>query len=406
MKSEEFSRIAVRVAAILLICTVFLFSPRADAAQTWEQIGEHIRATLDEAVQTYRAGDVDGAKKKVNDAYYAIYEKDGLEMTVRRTISAKDVGLTEYYFNQMKRVMIDGGTPEAAEAEAAKVMEIVDKDVALLMHKGTEQGGWASFWAAFLILIREGVEAILVLVAIIAYLARAGRPEYLNTVYNWAIAAVVASFASAYLFSTALDSAASGASREIIEGATALFAVAVLLATSAWMGSKADAAEWKKYIDGLVNTTISTGKMRALGLAAFLAVYREGAEVILFYQALFNNAFGDVDMIWLGFATGCAVLAILFFLIQHGALRIPLRPFFLVTSALMFLLAVAFTGSGIEELQEGEVISMTRIEGFPTIDVLGIYPTYETLIPQVILILIAVVMVLYKKRQSAGGTAA
>ena len=406
MKSEEFSRIARRVAAILLICTVFLFSPRADAAQTWEQIGEHIRMTLSEAVETYRAGDVDGAKKKVNDAYYAIYEKDGLEMTIRRTISAKDVGLTEYYFNQMKRVMIDGGTPEAAQAEADKVMEIVDKDVALLMHKGTEQGGWASFWAAFLILIREGVEAILVLVAIIAYLARAGRPEYLNTVYNWAIAAVVASFASAYLFSTALDSAASGASREIIEGATALFAVVVLLATSAWMGSKADAAEWKKYIEGMVNTTISTGKMRALGLAAFLAVYREGAEVILFYQALFNNAFGDVDMIWLGFAAGCAVLAILFFLIQHGALRIPLRPFFLVTSALMFLLAVTFTGSGIEELQEGEVISMTRIEGFPTIDVLGIYPTYETLIPQVILIAIAVVMVLYKKRQSTGGMTA
>ncbi len=389
---------------VWLVGVLLLFSPQVDAAQTWEQIGEHIRSTLSEAVQIYRAGDVDGAKKKVNDAYYAIYEKDGLEMTIRRTISAKDVGLTEYHFNQMKRVMIDGGTPEAAQAEADKVMEIIDRDVALLMHKGTEQGGWASFWAAFLILIREGVEAILVLVAIIAYLARAGRPEYLSTVYNWAIAAVAASFASAYLFSTALDGAASGASREIIEGATALFAVVVLLATSAWMGGKADAAEWKKYIEGMVNTTISTGKMRALGLAAFLAVYREGAEVILFYQALFNNAFGDVDMIWLGFATGCAVLAILFFLIQHGALRIPLRPFFLVTSALMFLLAVTFTGSGIEELQEGEVISMTRIEGFPTIDVLGIYPTYETLIPQLILIAIAVIMVLYKKRQSAGGS--
>ncbi len=390
---------------VWLIGAMFLNPSLGSAAQTWEQIGEHIRMTLAEAVETYRAGDVDGAKKKVNDAYYAIYEKDGLEMTIRRTISAKDVGLTEYYFNQMKRTMINGEPPEAAQAEADKVMEIVDKDVALLMHKGTEQGGWASFWAAFLILLREGVEAILVLVAIIAYLARAGRPEYLNTVYNWAIAAVVASFASAYLFSTALDSAASGASREIIEGATALFAVVVLLATSAWMGGKADAAEWKKYIEGMVNTTISTGKMRALGLAAFLAVYREGAEVILFYQALFNNAFGDVDMIWLGFAAGCAVLAILFFLIQHGALRISLRPFFLVTSALMFLLAVTFTGSGIEELQEAEVVSMTRIEGFPTIDVLGIYPTYETLIPQLLLIVVAAAAVFYKKSQATGGNA-
>ena len=105
-------------------------------------------------------------------------------------------------------------------------------------------------------------------------------------------------------------------------------------------------------------------------------------------------------LIWFGFAAGCAVLAILFFLIQHGALRIPLRPFFIVTSALMFLLAVSFTGSGIEELQEGEVISMTRIEGFPTIDVLGIYPTYETLIPQLLLIVCAVLLFMYKSRKT------
>ena len=385
-------------------CVLMLAPSCADAAQTWEQIGEHIRVTLNEAVEIYRAGDVDLAKKTVNDAYYAIYEKDGLEMTIRRTISAKDVGMTEYYFNCMKRVMIDGGTPEAAKAEADKVMEMIDKDVALLMNKGTEQGGWASFWAAFLILIREGMEAILVLVAIIAYLSRAGRSEYLNTVYNWAIAAIAASFLSAYIFSTVLDSASSGAGREIIEGATALFAVVVLLATSAWMGSKADAAKWKSYIDGLVSKTISSGKMRALGLAAFLAVYREGAEVILFYQALFNNAFGDVDMIWFGFAAGCAVLAVLFFLIQHGALRIPLRPFFIITGTLMFLLAVSFTGSGIEELQEGGVVSMTRIEGFPTIDILGIYPTYETLIPQLLLIAGAVIWVLYNSRKT-GATA-
>lgn len=394
----------MRIFSNLLIALVVFFMPLStEAAQTWEEIGAHIGKTLDEAVELYEKGETDLAKKKVNDAYYAIYEKDGLEMTIRRTISAKDVGLTEYYFNQMKRTMINQNPPEATRAEAKKIMEIINSDVALLMNKGAVQGGWASFWAAFLILLREGVEAMLVLVAIIAYLARAGRPEYLSTVYNWAIAAVIASFISAYLFSTAIDSAASGASREIIEGATALFAVVVLLATSAWMGKKADATEWKKYIEGMVNKTISTGKMRALGLAAFLAVYREGAEVILFYQALFNNAFGDVDMIWLGFAAGCAVLAVLFFLIQHGALKIPLRPFFIVTSALMFLLAVTFLGSGIEELQEGEVVSMTRIEGFPTIDVLGVYPTYETLLPQLLLIVVAVVF--YKKSQASGGNA-
>ena len=85
-----------KILLAVFACVLMLAPSCADAAQTWEQIGEHICVTLNEAVEIYRAGDVDLAKKTVNDAYYAIYEKDGLEMTIRRTISAKDVGMTEY----------------------------------------------------------------------------------------------------------------------------------------------------------------------------------------------------------------------------------------------------------------------------------------------------------------------
>lgn len=391
------------------LLAIFCFAPvsPALAAQTWEQVGEHIHQTTAEAMALYEAGDVAGAKKKINDVYYAIYEKDGLEMAVRNTVAAKNANLTEYQFNKLKKAMIEGKSVQEVKAEADKVLEMIDFDIATLSRSGGPSGGWASFWPAFVILLREGVEAILVLVAIIAYLGRAGHEKYLSTVYNWAIAGIVASFATAYICSVLLDSAETGASREAIEGFTALAAVVVLLSTSAWMGSKAQGDAWKKYIEGMVGSTISTGKLRALGFAAFLAVYREGAEVVLFYQALFNNASGDIEMIWLGFAAGCAVLALLFFLMQTGALRIPLRPFFLATSALMFLLAVSFTGGGIEALQEAEMVSMTLVEGFPvpTIDLLGIYPTYESLIPQLILVIAAVVAVLYK-RQSGKASAA
>ena len=147
----------------------------------------------------------------------------------------------------------------------------------------------------------------------------------------------------------------------------------------------------KRYIGGMVKMSLSSGKLRALGFAAFLAVYREGAEVILFYQALFNNASGDIDMIWLGFLAACVVLAIIFFLMQRGAFKIPIAPFFMVTSIFMFVLAVTFTGGGLKELQEAGVVPTTVIESLPipSIDVLGLYPTYETVLPQVALILAA-----------------
>jgi len=213
---------------------------------------------------------------------------------------------------------------------------------------------------------------------------------------------VVASFGAAYLFSSMTAQSTAGHGRELIEGMTALFAVAVLLGTSAWMGSKASAQSWNEYIKNMVNTSLSEGKTRALGMAAFLAVFREGAEVILFYQALFNNAAGDIDMIWLGFAAGCLVLAVLFFLIQTGSLMIPIGPFFRITSVLMFLLAVTFLGGGINELQEASLLPITVIEAFPapSIDLLGLYPTYETLLPQIML-LIGGAVAFHTKSQAA-----
>lgn len=214
------------------------------------------------------------------------------------------------------------------KAEKDQLLSMMKSDISTLDSKGGGGGRWASFWPAFLILLREGMEAILIIVAIMAYLAKSGNKKYLNTVYNNSIAAVIASFASAYVFSVVLDTFTVGASRELIEGLTALFAVFVLLYMSFWMGSRAKASAWKQYLETMIHTTITTGRARSLGLAAFLAVYREGAEVILFYQALFNGASGDTDMIWFGFLAGALVLAVIFVFIQLGLFKIPLRAFY------------------------------------------------------------------------------
>jgi len=391
---------------LVFLATLLLFLPAipADAAQTWQQIHDRIGVQMDQVYEIYKTGNAEGAKDAVNDIYYGIYEKDGLESAVRSGISSKSANLTEYQFYTLKKVIRAGAPQAEVEAEGAKLLDMIQAEVTTLETKGVESGGWAMFLQAFLILLREGIEAILVLVGIIAYLGRAGHEKELSTVYNWAIAGIIMSFVTAYLFVEVLDNTTTtGSGREIIEGCTALFAVLVLLGTSAWMGGKSNAKAWKSYIDKQVKLTLSTGKSRALGAAVFLAVYREGAEVILFYQALFNNAVGDVDMIWAGFVTACLALALIFFLMQRGALRIPIGPFFKVTSAFMFILAVTFLGGGLKELQEADVISTSVIEAVPvpSIDLLGLYPTYETIVPQILLILAAVAMVSYKKRSAA-----
>ena len=377
---------------------LLLAAPLTEAAPKWQEVADRIAQTVDQAVTVYEGGDYEGARDLVNAAYYGIYEKEGLESVMRSSVSAKETSLTEYQFYKIKKSMKNGESMDVVKQEAEKLKSMVNDNVKAL-ENAHGSSGWAAFLPAYLILLREGLEAILVLVAIIAYLRRSGNEKHLGAVYNFSIAAVIASFISAYLFATILDNTTGGMSREVLEGATALFAVVVLLLTSAWLGGKASKDNWKQYIDGLVQESITHGAARALGMAAFLAVYREGAEVILFYQALFNNAAADVTMIWAGFGAGCVTLAVIFYGMQHGILKIPLRPFFLFTSILMFLLAVTFVGGGVEELQEGGVIGITRFEGWPTFDLLGIFPTAETLGAQLLVLLLGVGMVIYAKKR-------
>jgi high-affinity iron transporter len=188
----------------------------------------------------------------------------------------------------------------------------------------------------------------------------------------------------------AITSTAGGRNQEIIEGATMLLAVAVLFYVSNWMVSKSEAEAWSSYIEGKVQNSISSGSMFSLAFAAFLAVFREGAETILFYQALLAGNRDYINMIWLGLGIGSVALVIVYILIRVLSIRLPLKPFFLGTSVLLFVMSVAFTGSGIKELQEGGVIPVTLLPFNFTVDILGIYPTLQTLIPQALLLALTV----------------
>jgi len=266
--------------------------------------------------------------------------------------------------------------------------------------------GWGAFLQSLLIILREGFEAILVIGAIVAFLIKTGHHERLRSIWFGTGLALVASAITAVIFATALR--ALPASREIIEGVTMLLAVAVLFSVSYWLISKVEAAKWQQFIREKVSAALQHGGGTALALVAFLAVYREGAETALFYQALFTEG-GNFLPLTLGILVGGAILAVIFVLFHRYGVRIPLRPFFAVTSALLYYLAFVFMGKGIRELQEGNVVSITPVPGLPHVEAMGIYPTVETLGAQLVLVLLfafALLKTFWPKRSVALPTVA
>ena len=198
---------------------------------------------------------------------------------------------------------------------------------------------------------------------------------------------------------------ANSASQEIIEGVTALTAVAVLYYVSNWMLSKSESDAWTNYIKSKTESSAETGSTMALAFTAFLAVFREGAEVVLFFQPMLKDE--NIGMVWAGLIVGFIALIFVYYAIHAFSLRIPLRPFFTATSILMFIMSISFLGAGIKELIEGDVIVMTSPDWLASIipsteilDVLGIYPILETLIPQIILLVITIIVYLHWRKKN------
>ena len=384
------------------------FQAQHNGEINWNVVADAMDDVIDAARDYYANGNDKMAYKAINDAYYGYYETTGFERIAMGYIGNGRKAEVELMFSNAKSVAKKGGAQEEFNAACDTLSQALHDDANVLDGTSGNGGGAASdaatFAACFGILLREGIEAILVLGAIIAYLVKSGARKYLRQVYIGAILGVVVSFIAAW----ALDALklANAAPQEIIEGVTALIAVVVLYWVSNWMLSKSETKAWNRYIEGKVAASISTGSVFALAFTAWLAVFREGAEVILFYQPMLND--GNPTMVWGGFFAACVALAVIFVLMRVFSVKLPLKPFFLVMSILMFVMAISFLGGGIKELIEGDVITMTPIPWIPSNEVLeifGIFPCVETIVPQLILIAITIVIfIVHFKRAKKNNT--
>ncbi len=346
----------------------------SDPDSTIQTVMRHLQS----AIASARANRKDEADDHAFDAYIAF---EPLE-TPARARSPGTVAALERHFADFRGAI---GARDFRSAERS--MNAIEAGLPGVKElAGPPASGWGAFLQSLLIILREGFEAILVIGAVVAFLVKTGHRERLRSIWTGVLLALGASAATAVVLATVLR--ALPATREVIEGATMLVAVAVLFSVSYWLISKVEAAKWQKFIREKVDAALQKGGGTALALVAFLAVYREGAETALFYQALLNEG---TDILWpilAGVVVGGGMLAIIFTLFWKYGIRIPLRPFFAVTSVLLYYMAFVFMGKGIRELQEGGVVSITVLPGWPHVDAMGIFPSVETLLAQLLLLVL------------------
>ena len=255
------------------------------------------------------------------------------------------------------------------------------------------------------IVVREGSEALLVIIALLAAVREAGQERHARDIYAGGLLALALSLALAW----AVNHLIADNTSDTLEGVFQLFAAATLFYVSLWLTARGQNDRWRTFLHNKVEASRdAAGPSLALGLTAFLAVMREGAETIVFFQALLAGATETVERhaVAAGLLAGAMALAVIFLVLRKAAFRIPLGSFFTATSALLYALAVIFVGQGIASFQESGVIHATFVDHVPTIQVLGLFPTVQTLAAQAaMLMLAALVMFVPRRRKGTGAQA-
>jgi len=348
------------------------------------------KARLAESVAAARAGDRAGATKLALSAYL-----DGFE-PIEPALATRDRPLFEKIESGMVayRAKVAGGSVKDVQA-AAQVLQqqLDDADKALAP---TENDAAATFVGALTILLREGLEALLVVVAMVAFLKKAERQDVLVYVHAGWVAALAAGGVT-WAVATYLVGV-SGASRELTEGFSSLFAAVVLLGVGMWMHQKSVAGRWQVYLKEKMSAALSQRAAWFLFSLAFIAVYREVFETVLFYAALWTE--GNGWPLLAGLAAGMVILGVLAAILLRTSAKLPIGKFFAASSLLVAVLAVVLAGKGIAGLQEAGWVHTSPVT-FPRIDILGIRPTLQTLLAQLTVLVVVAIAFMVNTRSTA-----
>ncbi len=330
------------------------------------------RQRLDEALRASRTGESAQAKALALSAYL-----DGVE-PVEPTLAARDRPLMreiEAAMGQFRAQAGRGASDADLTAQAAQITTLFDR--AELVLQDSQTNTTTAFLGSFTILLREGLEALLIVIGMIAFLRKAKRPEVLRYVHAGWIGALLAGGVT-WAIATYLVGV-SGANREVTEGLSALFAAVVLLSVGIWMHQKSLAGRWQQYLHAKMSAALTRRSAIFLFSLSFIAVYREVFETILFFIAMWSEHNGTA--IVAGLIAGSASLAAVAYWMLRLSKRLPIGQFFSISSILIAVLAVVLVGKGVAALQEAGWVAQTLVD-VPRIEWLGMYPSWQSLLAQ------------------------
>ena len=329
-----------------------------------------VRDRLARSLVAYRAGDRQRAEELALSAYL-----DGFE-PVEPILGARDASLLariEGGMGEYRGAMQQGETSDALARRAQALGGLLDEAERALSPSSASNV--STFLGAAAILLREGLEALLIVVAMIAFLRKAERREVMPYVHGGWIGALVA---GAFTWAVATwVIGISGANRELVEGFGSVFAAVVLLWVGIWMHGKAQADQWQRYIREKMSRALSGRSAWLLFGLAFVVVYREVFETILFYAALWTQGNGGAMLA--GAGSACVALAIIAWVLLGYSRRLPIAKFFQYSSWLMAVLTVVLAGKGFAALQEAGIVGIAPLSAVPRVELVGLFPTVQTI---------------------------
>lgn len=350
--------------------------------------GEYSLATLiayiDEANDFIDAGDYQAASDKIRE-FIKIWP------SVEIDISTRNGSLYTKIESDMPILVSDLLKSQVDEKAIKSKLNTFRTEIELIQGDSDY-----TLWDAALILLREGLEALLIILALASFLERSGQKTMRKWIYIGALAGILLSAVAAILMSTIFQSATIDTSRELMEGYIGLLAAAMMIGVGIWLHSKSSVASWNRYISKQMGNAISSGSVFAMATISFLSVFREGAETLVFYAGIAPKM--ETSQFMLGIVVALLVLAIFALVLFKASGKIPIHKFFAVATVLIYVLAFKIIGVSLHTLQLRDSVSTTIVDGLPVVNIIGFYPTVETMLGQAILLVLVVATIIYKKK--------
>ena len=351
-----------------------------DDAKNFDRVIDNLIARGDSIIADYQPQQALSTSDQLSRLYFDQFESSGLEFRLS-AVSTELTAQLELGFGGLIHAALKG---VEANVLATQWSQVKSHLAAIPSAELNHENWLGTYLQSLIILLREGVEAMLLLALLMTLLTRGGHGDKVWLIWAGAGSALVASIATAYALQRLIDNA--GPASERMEGTVLLLAAGLLLYVSLWIVSQQEAGQWQQSLQQKILNELEYSNQIAIFLMAFVAVFREGAETLLFYQALIIETQNFGDALWSGAASAGVLLIGFYFTMHKFARRVRLSYFFKATSILLFLMAISLIGKGVMELQVSGLISINTLQGIKLLPAFGVFNTVESLASQLLAI--------------------